>query len=341
MAKNPWTPPSKFPCTTLIPISELDKTGTQVRASHCEETIAAYTEVLTESKYLPAIEVIWDGDRPILMDGFHRTEATLRAGFDSIQANIVEGTRRDAILGAVEHNRNHGLRLTNIDKRKIVGIFLEDKEWSLWSNNEIARKVGCSDVFVGKIRSSLQTVCSEKSKTYTTKHGTTAVMKTGNIGKKPEKPTPSTPAEVTAVEEDTEEIEAPPDQQSLFDYVGQEIPAHLEDTFGMRDRYHSMLDCISEVRAECKKMGELPGGEILGGRYSQILAQTNDLYQAIKGAEPYALCLKCKGNMKKATTSCQACKGNGYITRQGFDRFPATDRSSVPKPPKKDLVGVK
>ena len=357
MAKKPWTPPSKLPCSTLIPINELDKTGTQVRVSHNEETIASYTEVLNETKFLQPIEVIWDGERPILMDGFHRTEATLRAGFDSIQANIREGTRRDAILGAVEFNKSHGLRLTNADRKKIINIFLDDPEWSQWNDSEIARRVGCHASSVMRHRkelsSAMQKIDSSKKDGASSamqkidfpkkvsRNGKTFEMNTKNIGKKPEKSAPSTPSQVTEVQEDTEEIEVPPDQESHFDYVGHEIPAHLEESFGMRDRYHSILDCISEIKSECKKMAELPGGEILSGRYSQILAQSNELYQAVKGAEPYSLCLKCKGNMKKATTSCQACKGNGYVTRQGFDRFPAADRSGVPKPPKKDLVGAK
>jgi len=61
---------------------------------------------------------------------------------------------------------------------------LEDAEWGQWSDREIARRCGVSDPFVGKARSSLQTVSSEESaRTYTTKHGTTATMNTSNIGK--------------------------------------------------------------------------------------------------------------------------------------------------------------
>lgn len=178
-----WTP-TKLPGLNIIPIALLDKTGTQVRETHNEEAIASYTEILKEGGKLPPVEVVWDGETPILKDGFHRTEATLRSGKISVDAMVTEGTRRDAILGAVECNLKHGLRFTNADKRKIVGIFLEDAEWSKWSDHEIARKVGCSQPFVTKARSSLITVISEKSRTYTTKHGTQAVMKTDKIGKK-------------------------------------------------------------------------------------------------------------------------------------------------------------
>lgn len=178
-----WTP-TKLPGLNIIPIALLDKTGTQVREMHNEEAIASYTEILKEGGELPPVEVIWDGETAILKDGFHRTEATLRSGKISVEAMVTEGTRRDAILGAVECNLKHGLRFTNADKRKIVGIFLADDEWSKMSDHEIARKIGCSQQFVSKTRSSLTTVVSDKSRTYTTKHGTQAVMKTDKIGKK-------------------------------------------------------------------------------------------------------------------------------------------------------------
>lgn len=54
-----------------------------------------------------------------------------------------------------------------------------------WSDNKIAKDFGFSNNFVGRVRTSL---CSEQSdppaeRTYTTKHGTTAVMNTAKIGK--------------------------------------------------------------------------------------------------------------------------------------------------------------
>ena len=78
---------------------------------------------------------------------------------------------------------------SNADKRKAVLTLLEDEEWSKWSDNEIAQKCEVSQPFVSKLRSSLITVISDKGqadRTYTTKHGTTATMKTGNIGNRPD-----------------------------------------------------------------------------------------------------------------------------------------------------------
>ena len=56
---------------------------------------------------------------------------------------------------------------------------MQDDEWTMWSNNEVAKQCGVSHQFVNNLRNemSLATVASER--TYTTKHGTTATMQNG------------------------------------------------------------------------------------------------------------------------------------------------------------------
>lgn len=67
-------------------------------------------------------------------------------------AEVRVGTQRDAILYPCGANTQHGLRRSQADKRKAVGIMLADPEWSKWSDREIARRCGVSHPFVGKLR---------------------------------------------------------------------------------------------------------------------------------------------------------------------------------------------
>lgn len=80
----------------------------------------------------------------------------------------------------------HCLRRTNADKRKAVETLLKDGEWARWSNREIAKATDTHYNYVAKVRDELTITRSDSDKpaarTYTTKHGTTAVMKTENIG---------------------------------------------------------------------------------------------------------------------------------------------------------------
>ncbi len=62
---------------------------------------------------------------------------------------------------------------------------LADKEWSQWSEREIARRCGVSQTYVGNLKQTLTVnVYSENGqRKYKTKHGTVATMNTANIGK--------------------------------------------------------------------------------------------------------------------------------------------------------------
>ncbi len=131
----------------------------------------------------PPVVVFFDGLEYWLADGFHRVNAAIQAGIEHINVDVKEGDKRDALLYAVGANSSHGLRRTNEDKRNAVLLLLNDPEWREWSNVEIAKACAVSHTFVNNLRSSLETVSSEKSdRTYTTKHGTVSRMNTERIG---------------------------------------------------------------------------------------------------------------------------------------------------------------
>jgi hypothetical protein len=107
--------------------------------------------------------------------------SSLLIGLERIAATIQKGARRDAMLYSVGANAVHGLRRTSADKQKAVMTLLEDREWSKWSDREIARRCGVHHQMVGKLRNSLDESSSERI--YTTKHGTIAKMNTARANK--------------------------------------------------------------------------------------------------------------------------------------------------------------
>ena len=122
--------------------------GTQSRVAINQDAVAEYAQVITDGDTLPAITVFFDGADYWLADGFHRLFANKSAGKVSVLADVLTGTCRDAILYSLAANTVHGLRPTNEDKRKAVGIMLADPEWSLLSSREIAKHCGCSHAHV-------------------------------------------------------------------------------------------------------------------------------------------------------------------------------------------------
>lgn len=160
--------------------------GTQPRAQLNWVIISEYAESMQDGVEFPAVTVFYDGSDYWLADGFHRTHAAKQAELTTINADVRQGTRRDAVLYSVSANSQHGLRRTNEDKRRAVETLLRDDEWRKWSDNEVSRRCGVAVSFVGKVRKELS-LFSENSeeRTYTTKHGTTATMNIKNIGTKP------------------------------------------------------------------------------------------------------------------------------------------------------------
>lgn len=163
--------------------------GTQARAGTDRDTITEYIEALRESDStwpFPPVVVYHDGDAYWLADGFHRITAAREHGRFVCEADVRQGTQRDAILHAAGANADHGLRRTAEDKKRAVLRLLEDAEWGKWSDREIARRCRVSPTFVGNIRKEsgpLSTVDSGE-RVYT-RNGEERVMNTAAIGGKP------------------------------------------------------------------------------------------------------------------------------------------------------------
>ena len=152
--------------------------GTQSRAELNASLIAEYQESVENGVWLPPIKLVFDGSNYWCWDGFHRLMANQNAGLTSINAEVEQGTQRDAILRSLGANSDHGLRRTNADKRRAVMLALNDPEWSQWSDREIARRCNVSPMLVGELRSS-STVSSYSER----KTGDGRIMNTSNIGK--------------------------------------------------------------------------------------------------------------------------------------------------------------
>jgi hypothetical protein len=149
--------------------------GTQSREKIDQQVVSDYAVALKEGAKFPAVVVFHDGLEYYLADGFHRYLSHVQAGRSEIEAEVKNGTLRDAILYSLSANDSHGLRRTNADKRKSVMTLLEDDEWKQWSSAEIARACKVSSVFVIKLRQDKPEVIK------TTRKGVTYERKSTNI----------------------------------------------------------------------------------------------------------------------------------------------------------------
>ena len=160
--------------------------GTQPRAAIDFDVVEEYALALASGAAFPPVVVFFDGSTYWLADGFHRTHAHKVAERQSIECDVRQGTRRDAILFSVGANASHGMRRTNEDKRRAVLALLNDSEWAGWSDREIARRCAVGADMVGRLRPppSVAQRQIEAPRTVA-RGGATYTMNTSAIGTRP------------------------------------------------------------------------------------------------------------------------------------------------------------
>ena len=114
----------------------------EIPKSHPER----YANAMGKKDVFPPVVLYFDGMTNWLADGLHRLEAAKQIGRPEVEAEVREGTERDALMWAMSANPNHGLRMRLEDKKRAACLLLNDPEWSQWNNSEISRQCGLSAV---------------------------------------------------------------------------------------------------------------------------------------------------------------------------------------------------
>jgi hypothetical protein len=166
--------------------------GTQPRDHLSKEVVERYVEAMTSGARFPPIRVYYDGSDYWLGDGFHRLTSARACGLAEIEAEVHQGTRRDAVLFSVGANATHGYPRSNADKRRAVLTLLRDEEWSAWNDREIARRCAVTHPFVAKLRDDLAPPSGNGFQMdrprLVNRGGTVYHQKTANIGRSPSPP---------------------------------------------------------------------------------------------------------------------------------------------------------
>src|SRR4030066_194908 len=137
--------------------------GIQARAVLDFRIVEEYHELMVSGAIFPPVTVFNADEIYWLADGFHRYYAVRKLGSKEIDCEIIEGTKRDAILYAVGANSSHGLRRTNGDKKNAVEKLLNDMEWVQWSDGKIAETCRVSQHFVSNLRKDFEFMQSVNS----------------------------------------------------------------------------------------------------------------------------------------------------------------------------------
>jgi transposase len=136
--------------------------GTQAREELNQEAVADYAEKMRDGEVFPPVSVFFDGSEYWLVDGFHRYFATKSNGKTSIDAEVENGTLKEAVRASWKANGKRGLNLNSADTKKIMLAMFADEVTKTWSNRQIAEYVGVSHSTVNRLKSLLEQRSTDK-----------------------------------------------------------------------------------------------------------------------------------------------------------------------------------
>jgi len=146
-------------------------------------TVRQYVAALASGAEFPPIVIYEAGGCHYLADGFHRVAAYRFCGMAEVEAEIRQGTKRDAMVHAATANATNGKPMSQKEKQQAGKRLLKLTDWS---DHEIARQLAVTRPTVGNWRKSLSSKNLPDSPRTVTRAGTTYQMDTGKIGKEQE-----------------------------------------------------------------------------------------------------------------------------------------------------------
>lgn len=150
-------------------IKDLDLSLVQrVRSRLDKAVVDDYASVVTataargdDMPFPPITVTITPEGKPLVLGGWHRTEAFKKAGAGVVPGAIVSfKNMKEAVRTAIADNRTHGAHMTRADKQASVMLALTDgglgNKDAAKSDRSIAELVGCSPSTVGTFRKKLE-----------------------------------------------------------------------------------------------------------------------------------------------------------------------------------------
>ena len=100
----------------------------QVRKKIDDRRVKRYAELMEDGVDFDPIVLFDDGEILWQGDGTYRILAATRNAYETIRADVRQGTERDAFLYGLHVNAAHGLPLTHTEKRAAAVLMLQDDE---------------------------------------------------------------------------------------------------------------------------------------------------------------------------------------------------------------------
>jgi len=290
--------------TKSIPLKDICLDGKTQQRPVEDKVVARYAAMKKDGSIFPPVEIITDGKSNFLWDGFHRYFAAIKLGKKYIEANVVNGTQRDAIYLSFSANKLNAFPRQPGTAKGIVGTILKDKEWSKMTAREIANHVGVTERYVFKIQSALKPYGMNSSY--------------HRPDSKPEKEVSR--ADTRNVKRGYSAYEMQMAAKKVLDATGKQVPEHLVKYFERANEFRQPIKQLNDMLKVVRKGKE--AGDLLYKfiKIENLTAEIGNVKRIFRFAMPYAVCPYCGGDENNA--ECRACDGSGFVNEITYKSTP-------------------
>jgi len=275
--------------------------GTQQRPIH-QDKVLEYAELMREGTKFPPISVVYDGVDYIVWDGFHRYLAAWQAELNTILCEVENGDIRLARLKSYSANREHGIPLTNAEKRAIIRRILQDPDCAGFTQARIAQMVGVSIRTVANVQEDLVSELGKRD---------TSDMPKRSVKRKESSSSPE--PESSALEPATEE-----EGDKMLDKEGHVVPEHLVPVFQKNAEFNRYIETINELVRTIKTRVLIKDRAYAFLPWNTMESVATEFRRILRYAAPYSVCLYCHAKDKE----CKVCKGLGFVNERLYQTTP-------------------
>lgn len=290
--------------TKSIPIKDVCLDGGTQQRPVDDDVMKRYAALMKDGVKFPPVFIVTDGKNNFLWDGFHRYFAILRLGKKYIEANVENGTRREAIYFSFSANKENAFPRQPGTAKGIIEKILGDVEWAKMSIREIASHVGVTERYIKKIQSDLKSYGVNSSPHRPDSEPNNKVSR----------------ADTRNVKRGKSEYEAKVPEKKTLDSTGKQVPEHLVKYFERANEYRQMirqLNTMLKTVREGKEAGDLFYRYV---KIENLTAEIGNVKRIFRFALPYAVCGYCGGD--ENNDECRACDGCGFVNEATYRATP-------------------
>lgn len=132
--------------TSQIALDQIDAIpeSWQSRVQTDPEIVKHYLAAMSAGSVFPSLKIFISGRRYVLVDGFHRHAAAKQLGLAKFRCDVYKGDDAAMRFECVNSNLKMGVRQTIEDKKKALGILLQNEEIQNWTGARLSEACGLS-----------------------------------------------------------------------------------------------------------------------------------------------------------------------------------------------------